>query len=367
MRTTLFLTVLVAPLLGGEALGQSRPTSATAPATRPSSQKVAAAAAAAEEEEEEEEVTYPSWSLDASAGVEAGYDTKDSLSKVVRLQGSSASATTTISAGVGPTLSVTETLSTSLAYAFEHELNYANHDLDAQTHGLSWSGKYAGDRLEASLSYDISFAVLLPKDVFYSIEHEPHATAEVRIVKPLYLAAEYGLHVYDIRDSSAAYLNGLVHTVELYPDLYFSERLDIYAGYKLQLAHLGVLAETFVLPSGAAVPYGSDQSYTGHFFYAHAKWKPHRRVKLTLDGKVGRKSFPAAIIPLGTGPRASTRPAERVDTFGTLDLGASWRFWRGFSLDGSFSYEKSSSSLKTEFQLSSYDAFAGTLGLTWAL
>jgi hypothetical protein len=375
----LFLLIVAVPADGrAQSLPQSLPQSqpATAPASRGTTpdkktgktEKKKSPAKAEEGAASEEEASYPSWTLSASAGATGGYDSKATLSRNVILQESKASGTTELTAKLGPTLSVTETLSTSLEYSFGHKLNYSDHNLDEQTHGLELGGKYAGERVEASLSYAVSFSILLPKDVFYSIEHQPKASLSVLIVKPFYVAAEYSFHYYDIHDPSAdaQAAGGQVHTVDIYPDLYFSERLDIYAGYELELAKLGMLRETWTFNTGATVPYDSDQSYKGHFFYLHVKGKPHTSLSLTLDGKIGRKLFPNAVIPPGPGPGGKGEKRGRGDTFARVELTASWSFWKDLSLDGYFSYEHSGSTLSTQRQLSSYDSFTGTLGLSWS-
>jgi hypothetical protein len=50
----------------------------------------------------------------------------------------------------------------------------------------------------------------------------------------------------------------------------------------------------------------------------------------------------------------------------TLEPGVSWNFWKGLSLQASFYYERSSSSVSTRRVLaSSYDNVAASGGIAW--
>jgi hypothetical protein len=371
MRASL---VVLALLLTTPALARpAASTPASSPAASvPASASAAARTPAAEEEVEEEEQPEPPpprWSLTASVGVTGGYNDNISVSNLVRPGEQVGSWTTEISGRIKPALRLIPHLKARLGYSFDQSIYYAESNLNTQSHALTPSLKWSSERLDLALSYGFSVHALIPKNTLYSLEHEPKLSTEVLVKGPFYVGLEYRFHYYDVRDPDYLYLKGQIHTVELYPELYFEEKLVAYLGYKLGIARLGEQSDSFQggQQGQVTIDVTSAQSYNGHFGFLHVSWLPHERLTLTVDAELGRKSyFDSTVRGGGQGPGAGKQVGySRVDTVVSVSFTPSWRFWRGFSLDGYFGYEKSSSSVKSTALASSYDNLVGSLGLSW--
>ncbi len=368
MRTALALALITAATPALAQTTRPAPTSSRAAASKP-----AAAPAPTEEEQEEEQPPPPPprWTLEASVGATAGYNDNISLTPLVRPGEQQAAWTTEVSGKVKPALRLAPHLKAKLGYSFNQTIYYGHSELDTQTHELAPALKWSSERLDASVSYGFQLHALVPKNTLYSLEHVAKGSTEILIKGPFYVGLDYTFHYYDVRDAEYAYLAGQIHTVEVYPELYFEEKLTAYLGYKLEVARLGVQADRFQggVQGQVNVDVLSAQSYNGHYAYLHLEWLPHPRLTLTLDAELGRRSyFESSVRGQGPGPGpggGKQNAFARVDTVFSASFAPSFRFWRGFSVNGYFGYEKSSSSVRATALQSSYDNFVGTLGLSW--
>jgi opacity protein-like surface antigen len=352
--TIAVLIISVAHAAPASAESASAPASATKPAK-------AAAPAAEEGEREKPEKPESPWSLEASIGVTAGYNDNATITRFERMNEAQASATTDITAGIKPKLKLGERWRLALGYDFEQKLYYSASDLDSQTHSLTPSLKLATERVEATLSYELAFSALIPKNVFYSIEHEPKLAGEILIKGPFYACFEYAIRFYDIRDPSYSYLNGRKHHLDVYPELYFEGKLTTYLGFRLNWAKLGEKKDKGKAGGELTVP----ESYLGLAAFLHVTYNPHESVTLKLDTELGRNRYEDLTGQPPPGAPGGQKTFERTDTNFSVSLEAGWRFWRGFSISGYFSYEKNNSPVSLQLLATSYSNITGYGGLSW--
>jgi hypothetical protein len=161
---------------------------------------------------EKKRAGHPRWSWSAWISGAGGYDSNISKSTYAKSGTPQGSGTTTLSGSIGPSLQILDTLSADLSYSLDHLLYYSNHDLDTQTHALSLALRHEGERFWLSGSYALSVSVLLPKNVFYSLDHDLGISSEILIKGPLWAGAKYRFEFADVRDASYAYLRGQSHT-----------------------------------------------------------------------------------------------------------------------------------------------------------
>jgi hypothetical protein len=369
MRCLLALLLFTGPVLAQPATAPSSTPASAVTKTAPAPLKTKAPPEE-EQEEEQPEPPPPRFTLEVSVGATAGYNDNISLTPLVRPGEQQAAWTTELSGKIRPALRLVPHLKAKLGYSFNQSIYYGHSDLDTQKHELAPSLKWSSERLDASLSYGFQLHALVPKNTLYSLEHVAKGSTEILVKGPFYLGLDYTFHYYDVRDAEYAYLAGQVHTVELYPELWFEEKLTAYVGYKLELARLGVQADRFQggQQGQVTVDVDSAQSYNAHVGFLHVSWLPHPRLTLTLDAELGRRLYFDSMVRgqgSGPGPGGKQGAYARVDTIFSTSFAPSVRVWRGLSIDGYFAYEKSSSSVRTTALQSSYDNLVGTLGLSW--
>jgi hypothetical protein len=304
-----------------------------------------------------------SWSSKVSLA--AGYNDNISISSAVRPGQKQGSATTALAGYFGPTLALGEVWEVSLSYSLDQSIYYNNSDYNTQTHGLELAGEYQGERLEAAVGYVLSAAALVPLGVFYSLEHNLSGSLDLLAIEPLWFGLEYSFHYYDIKEEDYDYLGGTKHTADLYGEL-FLKKVLVYLGYRLQVARLGQLQDEMVTNSGIVIQTTTPLSYQGHLAFLRGRWRPIETISLKFEAQVGKKLYDDAALTAGSGPGGG-KAQSRSDTFFSFSLGPAWRFFRGLSLEASFSYETTSSSIKTRRLSSSYDNFVGTGGLSWKI
>jgi hypothetical protein len=113
----------------------------------------------------------------------------------------------------------------------------------------------------------------------------------------------------------------------------------------------------------------SSLSYLGHFGFLHAQWTPRKPLALTLDARAGRKLYTDAVTRgggQGSGPGSGqSRSVARSDTLISVDLGSTWDFYKGLSLEATLGWERSISNLAGRLITGSYSTYTGSLGLSW--
>ena len=299
----------------------------------------------------------------ASVSVFAGYDDNISISSLFRPGTKRGSGTLELGGRLGGELGLGELFEAELSYGFGQTFYFSDSELSSQSHALELEARLTHDRVEAALGYAFGVTALIPQGTFFSLDHEPSASVEVRLWRRLWAGVEYTLHCYDVRDAAYAYLQGERHTLELYPQLFLPRKLTLYGGYRLELLRVGALVDDAGGRAGTTVSVRAPLSSNGHYLFFFARWRPLARLALGLSGRVGRRAY---LEPLVTTEATGTSSLSRTDTVLTLEPTARVFLWRGLSLRATFFFEKAFSSVSVRGLLApSYYNVAASAGVAW--